>query len=302
MWRVFNVFCLLSTQSHGLHSSHDLTTVMGNGADYCACNGPPSLQPQPRSTVAPRRPFNVTLVTVCEKEAGKLKATLACNKHQVDRVIVITTKEDKKTHKVCSDEGVDCHITDKLHRNSDVFNKGAAIQEVQSSLHRDAMNANSVILLLDSDICLPSAVWTKIPHHIHTQKRVLFTSLDRCLFENPHDYSRGWPALQSHWHQLSLGMFQMYVCDTKAPLYSHRFPTASESDIEFARQFKKVHNLHLVLAHLGSPSQGANWLGVARNDDMWAFAPPPPDGTCPCCTSEQWIRYPDVRWRLQESG
>lgn len=252
----------------------------------CFCNelkSPPRLrlEPPPKRE-APRG--KVILITVCERMAGMLQASLACNQALVDRVVVITSPEDLETQRLCSSKGIEFHASKELHKNGDAFNKGAALKEMQIELHRDPANSKSIILLVDVDVCLPSDMWKLIPNELN--KGIIYSVIDRCMFANHTDYSRGWPAVRGRWNNEinTLGMFQMYACAVDAPLYSEGFSNASVSDLEFASRFKNALVLPLAVNHMGVSPDYAHWQGQ-RNDvtSAWENAKPPPDGICPCC-------------------
>lgn len=228
------------------------------------------------------RPHRSILISVSVNVTGKLKAALRCNKHLVDRTIIITSPEDRQTQRLCKAEKIECHITHAFYRHGDSFNKGRALQEVQRHLHQNHSNAHSIILLVDADICLPSTLWLTMPKKL--RNNVLYTSVDRCMYSNPHDYSNGMPAVQGHWLKGTLGMFQAYKWTSQGPLYSDAFPDAARSDYEFARHFKESVILPLFVSHMGiSKNWGRDWRGYRGNADQWERAAPPPEGMCPCC-------------------
>lgn len=253
----------------------------------CACMAAPpqfegnaaALLPNINTT---RRQFPVTMITVCDKEAGKLKASLRCNKKLVDKTIIITSAGDKKTQQLCRDEGITCHITNAMTKGGAKFNKGRAIHEVQKSLHSSPGMANSFVMLVDADICLPETIWSTMPPQ--PAGGVLYSAVDRCMFPSPEAFSAGWPALQGHWLSSTLGMFQSYVAGPSAPLYPEDSPTAAKSDYEYALLFPQIATVPIFLLHMGiAEDRGRDWLGYKGNEARWEDAMPPPPTTCPCC-------------------
>lgn len=264
-----------------LPSRMNLTTDL-TAHKTCTCMQPPRSQQPPQV----QRQFRAILVVVCEKETGKLIASMKCNRQLVDRVIVVTSQQDVKTVKFCQDAGIECHVTDALHRHNDSFNKGRALREVQEDLHKRSENINSAILLVDADICLPPNMWSLWPPML--QKKTLYTTVSRCMYPSPRAFTSGWPALQGQWLKRTLGMFQAYTWDHNAPLYSDDSPTASKSDYWFANEFKNIESLPMYVNHMGiSVDNGRDWNGYKGNADKWAYSTPPPFGSCPCCEFEE---------------
>lgn len=253
----------------------------------CTCMGPPPKFEGEAAKLVPdfnttKRQYGVTLVTVCVNVAGKLKASLRCNKMLVDRIIVITSQSDSRTQQICRDEGITCHATSAMHKNGDQFNKGRALGEIQNLLHTDNTLQNHAILLVDVDICLPPTLWSTMP--LKMEKNTLYSAVDRCMFPSPDAYSRGYPILQGHWLTATLGMFQAYLWDSKAPIYPAGSPTAARSDYEFSCLFQHTVTLPLFLLHMGiAEDRGRDWKGYKGNEQRWENALPPPSTACPCC-------------------
>jgi len=249
----------------------------------CYCDGPNlDLKLRKKYTAAASK-HHITLVTTSIGESDKLEQSLKCNKAFVNKIIVITAPSDEKTQRICDTFGVRCHLTDAFHQHGDAFNKGRALQEVQLELHREATN-NSVVMLIDSDICLPSNFLKSLPSTI--PPNVLFSGIERCMFANSKDYSRGWPAVQGKWVFKTMGFLQIYLAHSTAPTYFTNYPTAAESDLVFGNEFQKQEVLPIMPMQMGiSPSYG-HWQGIRTVDsdaDTWASAALPPEGACPCC-------------------
>jgi len=273
----------LTNKSH-LPRNGPKMILTGSGDTYkqCIC-GP--LSPIQEESSAPNRPrrHRAILVTVSLFKGPELKATLKCNKHHVDRVIVLTENSDNETHKVCNDTGVECHSTSAFRQNSeDKFNKGRAIKWLQQELHADPANTGAIILLVDSDICLPPNFWGQVPEHPKVGN--LYSTVNRCMFETPEDYKRGWPAYQERFPTLStMGMFQMYVSQPNAHIYADTFPSALDSDTDFGQRFEQVIALPLFLHHLGLSQKHSDWYGNVYDSFEWPDSVPSSAARCPCC-------------------
>lgn len=223
------------------------------------------------------------MVTVSENEVGKLKASLLCNKPLVDNIVIVTSPDDKETQRVCAEQSLSCHVTTALHENGDAFNKGRALSDIQKLLHQEAGGDDSLIMLVDNDICLPSDLWLRAPAEV--PKGVLLSATERCMFENPKHYLRGWPATQGRWNFDTMGFLQIYRAHAEAPLYPTSCTTAAESDLIFGRLFEQQTVLPVVVTHLGMAgwSYENHWKGNTDSTDWEAVSSTPPDGVCPCC-------------------
>jgi len=272
----------LTNKSHFPRNSSE-TVLMGRDETYkqCIC-GP--FSPMQEESSAPNRPrrHKAILVTVSLFKGPELQATLKCNKDHVDRLIVLTEDSDKETNKVCNDTGVECHSTTGFRQHGrDTFNKGRAIRWLQQELHADPANTGAIVLLVDSDICLPPNFWGQVPEH--PKAGHLYSTVNRCMFEKPEDYARGWPAYQERHPLSTMGMFQMYVAQPKAQIYSDQFPSALGSDVDFGEQFEKVITLPLFLHHLGLSQRHSDWDGHVYDSFEWPDSVPSLAARCPCC-------------------
>jgi len=270
-----------SQMLHGPRNSSEIVLQETRGKyKRCTC-GPFSFMKVRRAPQRSRR-HKAILVTTSVFKAPELKATLKCNKDHVDRVIVLTEKYDNETIKVCHDEHIECRLSTAFHHSKeDAFNKGRAIRWVQEELHADPANQDTVILLVDADICLPENFWGEVP--AHPKKGHLYSTVNRCMYEKPADYFRGWPAFQERYPLSTMGMFQMYMAHPQAQIYSDEYPTAAVSDIEFGTQFKKVHTLRLFLHHIGLSQLHSDWAGNVYDSYKWPLVVPSFAARCPCC-------------------
>lgn len=94
--------------------------------------------------------MKIEAVVTCVHYADFLPHTLMLNLRQFDRLLVVTSPEDKATPKVCAYFGVECHITDAFQSRWGRFSKGAGINEGLAKLDRDGW-----VCHLDADIALP---------------------------------------------------------------------------------------------------------------------------------------------------
>jgi Glycosyl transferase family 2 len=94
--------------------------------------------------------FKVEAVVVCDHYSDFLRCTLPANKYLFDRIVVVTSAEDRETQRICEFHHVECIKTDGLNARWNKFCKGAGINEGLARLKKDAW-----VVHLDADIWLP---------------------------------------------------------------------------------------------------------------------------------------------------
>jgi hypothetical protein len=94
--------------------------------------------------------MKVEAIVTCVGYADFLPHTLMLNKPQFDKMLVITSPEDKATPRVCEYFRVPYHITDAFQSRWGTFCKGAGINEGLDKLDKDAW-----VCHMDADIALP---------------------------------------------------------------------------------------------------------------------------------------------------
>ena len=112
-------------------------------APYC----PPNPNPTPKHH---HKHFKIEAVIVSVNYDDLLLATLPHNKHIFNKVVVVTSPEDKKTQRICEWNHVECVVTDRLNTRWGKFCKGAGINEGLKRLDKDAW-----VVHMDADIWLP---------------------------------------------------------------------------------------------------------------------------------------------------
>ena len=98
----------------------------------------------------PNPDFKLEAVLVCDHYSDFLRCTLPANKHIFDRIVVVTSPEDRDTQRICEFHHVECIKTDALNSRWNKFCKGAGINEGLARLSQDAW-----VVHLDADIWLP---------------------------------------------------------------------------------------------------------------------------------------------------
>lgn len=94
--------------------------------------------------------FKVEAIVVCDQYADFLRHTLPQNKFLFDKLVVVTSYEDKRTRKLCEFYHVECIATDVLRSRHGMFCKADGINEGLSNL-----GMQDWVIHLDADIWLP---------------------------------------------------------------------------------------------------------------------------------------------------
>jgi hypothetical protein len=98
----------------------------------------------------------IEAVIVCVNYSDFLSHTLPTNKHQFNKVVVVTDTKDDSTKKVCDLHNVLCLQTDTIYTSdSKIPNKGVAI-----NVGLEALDKKGWVVQLDADIYLPTLTRT----------------------------------------------------------------------------------------------------------------------------------------------
>ena len=101
--------------------------------------------------------FKMEAVVVCDHYSDFLRCTLPANKHLFDRIVVVTSAEDRDTQRICEFHHVECVRTDALNARWNKFCKGAGINEGLARLDRDAwvvhLDCRYLAAAADADCC-----------------------------------------------------------------------------------------------------------------------------------------------------
>jgi hypothetical protein len=110
----------------------------------------PPYCPPPCTPVTPCADYKLECVVVCSDYSDFLRETLPHNKQMFDRIVVVTSPEDKATRKLCEFHNVQCVVTDVMETHWGRFCKGSGINKGLEALDKDGW-----VLHLDADIWLP---------------------------------------------------------------------------------------------------------------------------------------------------
>jgi hypothetical protein len=240
---------------------------------YCDQNPPP-----PKC-----EPFGIEAVLVCDNYSDFLAYTLPHNKNLFDRIVVVTSYEDKATQKLCEFHHVECLKTDLLESRKGLFCKAQAI-----NVGLDALKKSDWVVHLDADIWLPPQ--TRILLQRAELDKSMLYGIDRFIVkgaEQWHDFIEK-PQLQHEcdsWVHLNafpvgtrvmqaagqgyvpIGFFQLW--NPKGSGVSHypgEHTDAGRTDVLFAQLWprsKRAMLPEIVGYHLESIDSafGLNWIG-----------------------------------------
>ena len=228
-----------------------------------------------------RQPFCMEAVVVCDKYADFLVHTLPHNKFLFDRIVVVTSFEDKATQRVCEFHHVECIRTDELLSRKGEFHKGKGI-----NAGLEALSLRGWAVHLDADIYLPPQ--TRLLLQAADLDPAFIYGIDRFNVRGFEAWAefQGVPRLQHecetyihlgafpmgtrvmHRHAggyVPIGFFQLWHASAQKD-YPWSLGTAQHDDILFAEQWPRANRVHLptvLTYHLCAqpPKLGENWDG-----------------------------------------
>jgi hypothetical protein len=150
-----------------------------------------------------------------------------------------------------------------FYANNKIFNKGGAIRYCQSEVI-SKLNYNGNILILDSDIFLPSN-YNDIINNIKIEENTLYGTNKRYDFYSYDNFKRKIIDYDYPWSKEFQGYFQLYKYN-KSFLYKDSI-NCSQCDLEFIKYFKnKIIINNLSVCHLGK--SGINWNKRLNKNDF----------------------------------
>ena len=221
-------------------------------------------------------------IVVCVNYSDFLEHTLPENMKYFDRVVVVTSPEDRATQALCNRLGVDFIETTVFYEYGDKFNKGKGIGLGLSHLRHDGW-----LLHLDADTLLPHGFRAMLEHArldpkcIYGADRLNVVGFDRYtamkdkllspqfqyryLVTPPPGLTLGARLLHKEYGYCPIGYFQLWHSSARRTYPIHQ-GSAEHTDVLFAVQWpreKRVLLPELFVFHLESESakMGANWSG-----------------------------------------
>jgi hypothetical protein len=258
--------------------------------------------------------LTIEAVTVCVNYGDILEQMAPHNRPLLDRWVVVTSPEDKKTRAVCRAFSIECQLTQDFDRGG-AFPKARGINRGLDMLTGD----DSWLLHLDADIALPFDFRLCLDSaHLHpdclygcdrinvTGEEAWAAVLEKGLYSReqgwlaeknrPQTWVGGVPAGPETGY-VPIGFFQLWhssktlTWEFPRRRYPEQHGNAARTDVQFGLQWDRRHRIHLpelLVFHLESePARmGANWNGrKTRPFDMAAYRRRkcPPCPPCPDC-------------------
>lgn len=227
--------------------------------------------------------FRMEAVVVCDRYHDFLRCTLPHNKFIFDRIVVVTSYEDKETQRICEFHHVECLQTDVLESRKKHFCKADGINEGLAKL-----GMQDWVVHMDADIWLPPETRNLI-HRAGLAQRMVY-GIDRFIvrgyraweefLEHPrlqHEagswihlgaFPLGTRVMQAHAHgYIPIGFFQLWHPKTSGiTRYPAKHTDAGRTDLLFAMQWPRGLRgfiPEIIGYHLESDdaSMESNWKG-----------------------------------------
>lgn len=197
-------------------------------------------------------------ITVCVDYAPLLAKTLPHNAIHFDRMVVVTTPEDRATLDLCAEFcNVTAFATRAFYEKNALFNKGKAMEE-----GFDILGRSGWMMVLDADIVLPH----QLPEDLECGN--LYSPFRRMCFDGEWDGDFDWVDYPRYGDREFAGYCQVFHADDPAlkarPWYGVNWRHAGGCDSDFQAKWpeeKKIRPDWEVL-HLGRPMH--NWGGVGE--------------------------------------
>lgn len=230
-----------------------------------------------------KAPFTLECVVVCDQYADFLAQTLPHNKILFDKVVIVTSHEDKATQRICEFYHVECVRTDDLQSRKGEFWKAKGINAGLAKLSQ-----SDWVIHLDADIWLPPQARILL-ERAQLDKSMLYGA-DRFIVKGPkawHEFLER-PRLQHEcdsWIHMDgfplgtrvmqalgagyipIGFFQLWHPKTSGiNSYPENHSDAGRTDVLFAEQWPRSKRSllpEIIGYHLESDDSafGVNWAG-----------------------------------------
>lgn len=213
-------------------------------------------------------------IMICVNYADFLSLTLPYNIKHFDHIVVITSKDDIQTQKICKKNNITCVITNRLYERNDKFNKGKAINDGIKHLHRKEW-----VLITDADMMMPTNMRQELENKnldsnlIYGTSRLICPSYkDWLLYLKNESVYKNWKH-QKRRINIGVGFFQLIninnsIIKNRTNWYNEKYGHCGRSDRKFWRLFNNKAKLKgIVPIHLGDDNMGANWNG--RTTPKW---------------------------------
>lgn len=254
----------------------------------------------------------IEAITVCVNYSDFLAHTLPLNRQHFDYWVVVTSREDVDTQRLCRHHGIECLITDRFYDGGDPFNKAKGINEgLLYHGKRDWM------VHIDADIVLPPNFRQMVEkmnldkEAIYGADRLMCPDFDSWLkyVQKPRPMYENWIFIHLDVFPIAtrvadyngvgyapIGYFQMWHPQkSKQLLYPEEHGAADRTDMAFGKLWKREKRFlmpEVVVIHIDSEnatvkSMGKNWQG--RKTIPFGYVGTPPQEALK--KTKKWKRY-----------
>lgn len=207
--------------------------------------------------------MHITGLTVCVGYAELLAKSLQMWRDGFDRLVVVTSREDKETITLCDLMQVSHYSTEVFFDNGAKFNKGAAIAEAYAWLQFGFL-PREWMLFFDADIEPPSR-WRELIYSGVANGEIQSGNLYGAKRVEESGKPINDPDLAGYFHLAHVQDANMQV----EPIVDKHWYHAGNYDSTFQNRWQKTQRQWirgLTVIHRGEP--GANWCGVGKRDEV----------------------------------
>lgn len=206
-------------------------------------------------------------LVVCVGYGDFLSWSLPENMKHFDRLVVVTSPDDKQTQAVAMACGAELVISERFRENGAVFNKGKMLND-----GFDRLDLDGWVLVLDADIVFREGMRRRLFSRLLNERSLYYVT----RFNTPSEDREGWLG---QWleqperftelefddpgsNQMPWGYFQLFH-GSAGRRYSEEFETAGEVDYEFQMRWPASHKVLLPegVVHIAHGPFGSNWNG-----------------------------------------
>lgn len=206
--------------------------------------------------------MNLRGIVVCVDCSDLLRLSLDRWHVGLDRLIVVTSTWDEKTHALCKELGVEAYKTDIFYANGASFNKGAAMSEavIATGLRDDA----EWLMTFDADI-VPPVDWRDQLERANLRMGCIYGARRWMVPENGTVLVPNGKPMPQSW---VIGFFMVFhdedpcTPNPDEPLFDLYWPHAGNYDTIFCRRWSRSRQIilpGLKTLHLGEERK--NWMG-----------------------------------------
>jgi hypothetical protein len=214
--------------------------------------------------------MNLRGIVVCVDCSDLLRKSLQRWHVGLDRLVVVTSTRDVKTHALCDRLNVEMHQTDVFYANGASFNKGAAMSE--AVLAKRLREGADWLMTFDADI-VPPEDWRDKVERAGLQPGNIYGAYRYMAPEDTEDFRvDGRPRMPQGW---VIGFFVAFHASDPMlppadhPLFDIHWPHAGNYDTIFCRRWRRSNQFllpDLKLIHLGEERQ--NWTGRFNGKEL----------------------------------